>query len=147
MDKSFFKLAISFLSSRVNITLVQCILYLIVGYVMGQHLNWIQFIIVFLITFFYNEILAYFNCTAAKDQLLGISSNYYIYLLYVIPLVSIYYLWKLSKFDGSIKTSSVELLKGTSNNYYAWINHLLFASKLLALGLFIRTRNSSYQLH
>ena len=42
------KLAISFLSSRINITLVQCVLYFIVGYVMGQHLNWIQFIIVFI---------------------------------------------------------------------------------------------------
>ena len=44
----FSKLAISFLSSRINITLVQCVLYLIVGYVMGQHLNWIQFIIIFI---------------------------------------------------------------------------------------------------
>ena len=44
----FNKLAISFLSSRINITLVQCVLYFIVGYVMGQHLNWIQFIIVFM---------------------------------------------------------------------------------------------------
>ena len=44
----FNKLAISFLSSRINITIVQCVLYFIVGYVMGQHLNWIQFIIVFI---------------------------------------------------------------------------------------------------
>ena len=44
----FNKLAISFLSSRINITVVQCVLYFIVGYVMGQHLNWIQFIIVFI---------------------------------------------------------------------------------------------------
>jgi len=44
----FNKLAISFLSNRVNITIVQCVLYFIVGYVMGQHLNWIQFIIVFI---------------------------------------------------------------------------------------------------
>ena len=29
-------------------TLFQCVLYFIVGYVMGQHLNWIQFIIVFM---------------------------------------------------------------------------------------------------
>ena len=45
----FKKSIISFLSSRVNITLVQCVLYLMVGYIMGQHLNWIQFIIVFII--------------------------------------------------------------------------------------------------
>ena len=44
----FNKLAISFLSNRLNITLFQCVLYFIVGYVMGQHLNWIQFIIVFI---------------------------------------------------------------------------------------------------
>ena len=44
----FNKLAISFLSSRLNITLVQCVLYLMVGYIMGQHLDWIQFIIVFI---------------------------------------------------------------------------------------------------
>ena len=44
----FNKLAISFLSSRINITVVQCVLYFIVGYVMGQHLDWLQFIIVFI---------------------------------------------------------------------------------------------------
>ena len=31
-----------FLSNRNNLTLFQCILYGIVGYVMGQHLTWMQ---------------------------------------------------------------------------------------------------------
>ena len=46
---------ISFLSSRTNITIFQCLLYFIVGYVMGQHLTWIElgimFIVMFLIQF------------------------------------------------------------------------------------------------
>ena len=46
---------ISFLSSRTNLTIFQCLLYFIVGYVMGQHLTWIElgimFIVMFLIQF------------------------------------------------------------------------------------------------
>jgi len=33
---------INFLSSRGNLTIFQCILYGVVGYVMGQYLTWIQ---------------------------------------------------------------------------------------------------------
>ena len=44
-----------FLSSRTNLTIFQCLLYFIVGYVMGQYLNWIElgimFIVMFLIQF------------------------------------------------------------------------------------------------
>ena len=97
----------------------------------------VQFLLVFLISFFYKEILNYFNCSPSEDQLFGISSYNYIYLLYLIPFISIFYLSKISKHDGSIKTSSTQLLEGASNNYFAWINHLLFTSKLIALGLFI----------
>jgi len=32
----------TFLSSRGNLTIFQCLLYGVVGYVMGQHLTWIQ---------------------------------------------------------------------------------------------------------
>ena len=42
---------INFLSSRTNLTLVQCMLYLIIGYVMGQYLDWIRMIIMLCIQF------------------------------------------------------------------------------------------------
>ena len=40
-----------FISNRTNLTIVQCILYLIIGYIMGQHLNLIQMGIMFILLF------------------------------------------------------------------------------------------------
>jgi len=42
---------IAFLSSRTNLTVIQCVLYFVIGYIMGQHLNWHQMIIMFLLLF------------------------------------------------------------------------------------------------
>ena len=42
---------INFLSNRTNLTIVQCMLYLIIGYVMGQYLDWIRMIIMFALLF------------------------------------------------------------------------------------------------
>ena len=46
---------IAFLSSRANLTIFQCILYFIVGYMMGEYLSWgqmgIMFIVMFMIQF------------------------------------------------------------------------------------------------
>ena len=42
---------IDFLSSRINLTIFQCILYLMIGYIMGQHLNWLELSVVFVILF------------------------------------------------------------------------------------------------
>ena len=46
---------IAFLSNRTNLTVFQCLLYFIIGYIMGEHLTWgkmfIMFIIMFLIQF------------------------------------------------------------------------------------------------
>ena len=42
---------INFLSNRTNLTIVQCMLYLIIGYVMGQYLDWIKMIIMFALLF------------------------------------------------------------------------------------------------
>ena len=45
----------NFLSNRTNLTMFQCLLYLVVGYMMGQHLDWIRlgimYIVLFLIQF------------------------------------------------------------------------------------------------
>ena len=30
----------NFLSSRINLTIFQCLLYFVVGYIMGEHLTW-----------------------------------------------------------------------------------------------------------
>ena len=40
---------IKFLSNRINLTVIQCILYFMIGYIMGEHLNWIQLCIVFIL--------------------------------------------------------------------------------------------------
>ena len=42
---------INFLSSRTNLTIFQCLLYFIVGYIMGEYLNWTQLIIMFVVMF------------------------------------------------------------------------------------------------
>ena len=43
------------MSSRINLTIFQCLLYFIVGWVMGEHLTWIElgvmFVVMFLIQF------------------------------------------------------------------------------------------------
>ena len=38
-----------FLSNRVNLTIFQCILYLIIGYVMSQYLSWSELAIVYIV--------------------------------------------------------------------------------------------------
>ena len=40
---------ISFLSSRYNLTIFQCLLYFIIGWVMGQHLTWLKLILMFVV--------------------------------------------------------------------------------------------------
>ena len=42
---------INFLSSRGNLTIFQCILYGIVGYVMGQHLDWARLVLMLLVMY------------------------------------------------------------------------------------------------
>ena len=42
-----FKAIINFMSSRYNLTIFQCLLYFIVGWVMGQHLTWIELGVMF----------------------------------------------------------------------------------------------------
>ena len=39
----------NFLSSKINLTIMQCILYGILGYLLKGNYNWTQFIIVFII--------------------------------------------------------------------------------------------------
>ena len=41
------KSIIAFLSSRWNLTIFQCLLYFIVGYVMGEYLTWPKLILMF----------------------------------------------------------------------------------------------------
>ena len=41
----------AFLSSRSNLTIFQCILYFMVGYIMGEYLSWMQMITMFIVMF------------------------------------------------------------------------------------------------
>ena len=45
------KIIINFLSNRTNLTLFQCMLYLMIGYIMGQYLTWIKLGIMFMLLF------------------------------------------------------------------------------------------------
>ena len=45
------KIIINFLSNRTNLTLFQCMLYLMVGYIMGQYLTWIKLGVMFILIF------------------------------------------------------------------------------------------------
>ena len=40
-----------FLSNRTNLTILQCILYFIIGSIMGEYLTWVQFGIMFIVLF------------------------------------------------------------------------------------------------
>ena len=40
---------INFMSSRWNLTIFQCILYFIIGWVMGEHLTWIEMGVMFVV--------------------------------------------------------------------------------------------------
>ena len=43
------KAIINFMSNRMNLTIFQCILYFIIGWVMGQHLTWIELGLMFIV--------------------------------------------------------------------------------------------------
>ena len=43
------RVIINFLSSRVNLTIFQCLLYFIVGYIMGEYLTWPKLGLMFII--------------------------------------------------------------------------------------------------
>ena len=41
----------NFLSNRTNLTVFQCLLYLVIGYLMGQYLDWIRLGIMYMVLF------------------------------------------------------------------------------------------------
>ena len=43
------QMIINFLSSRGNLTIFQCVLYFIIGWVMGQHLTWMELCVMFIV--------------------------------------------------------------------------------------------------
>ena len=40
---------INFLSNRTNLTIFQCLLYFIIGYIMGEYLTWIELSVMFVV--------------------------------------------------------------------------------------------------
>ena len=44
----FFK---NFISSRLNLTILQFMCYFVIGYIMGEYLDWVQFGIIFIVLF------------------------------------------------------------------------------------------------
>ena len=42
---------VNFLSSRTNLTIFQCVLYLMIGYILGQHFSWSELGIVYVLLF------------------------------------------------------------------------------------------------
>jgi len=43
------QMIINFLSSRTNLTIFQCLLYFIIGWVMGEYLTWIELCVMFVV--------------------------------------------------------------------------------------------------
>ena len=41
----------AFLSNRINLTIFQCLLYFIIGYIMGEHLSYVELGIMFVVMF------------------------------------------------------------------------------------------------
>ena len=39
----------NFISNRTNLTIIQCILYFVIGWIMGEYLTWTKLIIMFII--------------------------------------------------------------------------------------------------
>ena len=40
---------INFLSNRINLTIFQCLLYFIIGYIMGEYLTWPKLVLMFMV--------------------------------------------------------------------------------------------------
>ena len=43
------RVIINFLSNRINLTIFQCLLYFIVGYIMGEYLTWPKLVLMFMV--------------------------------------------------------------------------------------------------
>ena len=43
------QMIINFMSGRGNLTIFQCVLYFIIGWVMGQHLTWMELCVMFVV--------------------------------------------------------------------------------------------------
>jgi len=43
------QMIINFLSNRNNLTIFQCVLYFVIGWIMGQHLTWIELCMMFVV--------------------------------------------------------------------------------------------------
>ena len=39
----------AFLSNKINLTIFQCLLYFVIGWVMGQHLTWMELCVMFVV--------------------------------------------------------------------------------------------------
>ena len=50
-SRKLIQMITNFLSNRTNLTIFQCMLYFMIGYVMGEYLNWIKLIMMFIILF------------------------------------------------------------------------------------------------
>ena len=50
-EKEMKQTIINFLSSRTNLTVFQCLLYFIVGYIMGEYLTWPKLGLMFVVMF------------------------------------------------------------------------------------------------
>ena len=50
-EKVIFNTIINFMSNRWNLTIFQCILYFIIGWIMGEHLTWIEMGVMFVVMF------------------------------------------------------------------------------------------------
>jgi Ca-activated chloride channel homolog len=65
------------------------------------------------------------------------AEKHWFWLLFIIPLMIGWYIWRLKKHEGEFNFSSFTLLKGIKSSLKAKFRHSLFVLRLLALALII----------
>jgi len=65
------------------------------------------------------------------------AEKHWFWLMLIIPVMIAWYIWRIKKYEGEFNFSSFTLFNGIRTSTRAKFRHLLFALRLIALGLII----------
>lgn len=65
------------------------------------------------------------------------AEKYWFWLMLILPVMIVWYIWRLKKHEGEFNYSSFTLLKGIKSSSKAKSRHILFVLKLVAFALII----------
>ncbi len=65
------------------------------------------------------------------------AEKHWFWLMLVLPLMIVWYIWRLKKHEGELNFSSFTLFKGIASSNKARFRHVLFALRLMAIALLI----------